>query len=976
MEFAPDGRLFILERTGAVKIYKNGSLLSEPFVTLPAASNGDRGLIGVTFDPEFETNRYVYFYYAGSDNYNYLVRFDASGDVATEPATILFQTTTPSERLHVGGSIDFGPDGKLYLAIGDNGYPPNSQNINNPFGKILRLNKNGTVPEDNPFYYDNDAQKEIWAYGFRNPWRFSFDSQTGQLIVGDVGEDTWEELNIVEGGKNYGWPTAEGVCNCGFQDPFHAYLHTGPSSAVTAGPIYRNTMFPENYQGDLFFGDYGQGFIRTYDFESNTESDFDTEAGPVVDIKIGQDGSLYVLTIFPGEIVRYSYSEGNHPPAVFINADTLQGALPLAVNFNSGGTFDPEGDPLTYLWDFGDGTTSSLANPTKIYTTRGSYTAKVTVSDGVSEVISQSITIQAGTPPVLTFISPDEGFTYRAEDIISYEASAVDEFGQVIPDENFITEILHHRGSHIHPHEGPLTGVNSGEFYIPAIGKADPDQWYEIKITAIDNDGLSTTNSRLVYPELSSYTVDSTIPNSTILIDGSPWLTPKEVSGLIGFEQELSVNFIQDISGTLYRFSSWEHGGERTQTISMPQVPETFLVNLTPTTPYVAEYFDNINLEGDPILTQDEININYLWEYGPPEDLLPQDNFSVRWSKTENFVGGEYEFSLTTDDGMRVFLDGNIIYDAWFDQSPTNHIFTTSITPGEHTLVVEYYENEWEARAAFEYRKTGETPPPPDDFYTLEMWNWEGQSPPTFPTTDPIISSAVNEINEDWGQNAPYPELSEDKFMARWTKQIDFESGIYVFETVSDDGVRVMIDGETIINEWNDHGATLHTSEQLLAAGNHTVVVEYYENGWDAVANFNFNKKTDSLPIPADIYRAEYWNVSGFGIPAREADYIEEVEVVNFDWGQGSPAPGIGVDKFVVRFSSIQTFENGVYKIQTTTDDGVRVYIDGELVIDNWTDHGSTIDEFTYTLNGEHEVVMEYYENGWDAVCVLDFLLQ
>src|SRR3989338_8047415 len=140
-EFAPDGRIFILERAGAVRIYKNGALLATPFVTLPSATTGDRGLTGIVFDPNFASNHYVYFYYtSSSDLHNRLVRYHAEGDTAHEAGTVLYETLTPSHLLHIGGTVRFGPDGKIYLSIGDNGTSGNSQDLSTPFGKIIRLN--------------------------------------------------------------------------------------------------------------------------------------------------------------------------------------------------------------------------------------------------------------------------------------------------------------------------------------------------------------------------------------------------------------------------------------------------------------------------------------------------------------------------------------------------------------------------------------------------------------------------------------------------------------------------------------------------------------------------------------------------------------------------------------------------------------------------------------------------------------------
>ena len=252
-EIAPDGRIFILERSGKIKIVKDGELLPTPFADLPSENTGDRGLIGIAFDPEFgQTNHYVYFYYTGHDLLNHLVRFSADQDVATNGPIELFRTSSPSHELHVGGSIRFGPDGKLYFAVGDNGNGFLAQDLSNPHGKILRINKDGSIPADNPFADQPGKLGAIWAYGFRNPWRFQFDSATGRLYVGDVGDFTWEEVNRIVKGGNYGWPVHEGFCTsgcAGYVDPLYAYPHAGESAAVTGGPVYRGADVPPRVPG-------------------------------------------------------------------------------------------------------------------------------------------------------------------------------------------------------------------------------------------------------------------------------------------------------------------------------------------------------------------------------------------------------------------------------------------------------------------------------------------------------------------------------------------------------------------------------------------------------------------------------------------------------------------------------------------------------------------------------------------------------
>ena len=184
-DIAPDGRIFVLERAGKVKVIKNGQLLAQPFADLPSAASGDRGLLGIAFDPHFgQANHYVYFYYTGLDLLNHLVRFDASGDVGAEGPYQIFATQSPSQLLHVGGSIAFGPDGKLYLAVGDNGYPANAQDLSNPARQDPAHQRRRIDPIRQPFLRPGFGKLgAIWAYGFRNPWRFQFDTATGNCTA-------------------------------------------------------------------------------------------------------------------------------------------------------------------------------------------------------------------------------------------------------------------------------------------------------------------------------------------------------------------------------------------------------------------------------------------------------------------------------------------------------------------------------------------------------------------------------------------------------------------------------------------------------------------------------------------------------------------------------------------------------------------------------------------------------------------------
>jgi aldose sugar dehydrogenase len=318
--FLPDGRILIAEKTGAIKVYDNGQLQSQPAITLPVRSDWSRGLAGIEVDPDFETNGYVYASYINTDNIETLSRLtvtDPTADVlAIDPKSevILLQGDQQAADDHHGGDIHFGPDGKLYWSVGDNGWnhtamgviSQNSQNLSNIYGKILRLNPDGSAPTDNPFYNTPGAVQQIYAYGFRNPFRFAF-TPDGKMLVGDVGESTWEEVDNVVAGGNYGWPLAEGPCNgigntscstpSSYVNPIYSYLHNGQTSSV--GSVLE-------FDNKVFVADFSQGWIRQLTFNSDYSqlvavSPFDEEAGTTVRLAEGPDGNLYQLTIFDGD---------------------------------------------------------------------------------------------------------------------------------------------------------------------------------------------------------------------------------------------------------------------------------------------------------------------------------------------------------------------------------------------------------------------------------------------------------------------------------------------------------------------------------------------------------------------------------------------------------------------------------------------------------------------------------------------------
>jgi glucose/arabinose dehydrogenase len=322
MAIAPDGRVFVCQQGGQLRVIKDGSLLPTPFVTLTVSSIGERGLLGVAFDPAFDTNQFVYVYYtATSPNiHNRVSRFTANGDVARAGSEFILLDLEPlGATNHNGGAIHFGQDGKLYVAVGDNAVGTNSQTLSNRLGKMLRVNSNGTIPSDNPFFDDaTSVNRVIWTLGLRNPFTFAVQSGSGRIFINDVGEGAWEEINDGVSGANYGWPETEGPTDDPrFKSPLYAYdRRTTDDCAISGGAFYNpaTAQFPAEYVGAYFFADFCGGWIQRLDPLSEEVNGFATGISLPVDLKVADDGSLYYLARGGGGVL-YRISSTDPAPS-------------------------------------------------------------------------------------------------------------------------------------------------------------------------------------------------------------------------------------------------------------------------------------------------------------------------------------------------------------------------------------------------------------------------------------------------------------------------------------------------------------------------------------------------------------------------------------------------------------------------------------------------------------------------------------
>ena len=595
-KFAPDGSIYIAEKAGAIRHYAGGVLTT--LITVPTPTDYERGLLGLELDANFTINHYLYASYTNSDGFSRLSRFTVTGETIDPASEFVFlKLNQPSDIYHNGNDVHIGPDGKVWWSVGDGQVPANAQSLQSGHGKMLRFDTDGTSANDNPWHGDGSKIDQIYALGFRNPFRFTF-LPNGKAIVGDVGLDSYEELDVIENGGNYGWPQYEGACgSCGYVNPVFQYAHNGQNSSISAVATYTGSTFGPEYKNAVFYGDYARGTLRYLKFDASyssvlSDNAFEPAAGTIVDIQTGPDGNLYYASIFSGTITKVAPSGGNRAPIAQATGTPTAGLAPLDVAFSSAGSNDPEGVPLTYNWIFGDGATSTVANPNHIFTVNGTYTVTLTVSDGVK-------TAQAFTPvtvgnrlptPVIT--TPITGTKYNAGDTISYAGTATDPEDGDLPASAYSWQIVLHHSEHIHPYLGPIIGVKAGSFTIDRGTNNEATTWYSIELTVTDSGGLKTLTTRAVNPNLSTMTIQSAIPGAQFTVDGRLFTGQYISPEVVGVEHGLSVPSPQTISGQNYRFLSWSDGGAQTHVYRVPAANATVTSSVFQTFPVPSPWTD------------------------------------------------------------------------------------------------------------------------------------------------------------------------------------------------------------------------------------------------------------------------------------------------------------------------------------------------------------------------------------------------
>ncbi len=734
MAFAPDGRLYITQKNGQVLIYDGTQLLPDPFITVDVDVTNERGLSGIAFHPEYEQNNFFYLYYTvPGENRNRLSRFTANGDVSLPGSEeILLELDPLSGTIHNGGAMVFGNDGKLYLAVGDGANPDNAQSLNNLLGKILRLNPDGSIPEDNPYYNNaSGLNRAIFALGFRNPFTMTV-SEEGRIFVNDVGQETWEEVNEVMAGSNYGWPQTEGPSNGSsvpdnYRDPVHFYSHDD-GCAILGGAFYDPQLlrFPEKYHGMYFYADYCDGYINVIDPDSGELLEtFATSINRPLALQFASDGSLFMLE-----------RAGQGGGSVEDNTETNEGSLWQITFTDNGLPFigkSPESvtvsvgedayffinasgaEPLAYTWFMnneivGENSPELILNGVTLADNGAEITCRVENNQGTvfSDPAILNVTDNQRPEPVIN--QPVTNAMYRAGDLITFSGTASDPEDGNLAADNLTWWIDFHHDQHTHPALDPVSAVSGGTFEVPRVGEISSNVWFRIYLRAEDSQGLARTTFTEVHPYTSEVSIRSDPPGLLVNADGRDVISPFDYTGVEGVIRTVAPARSQFRDGKLYVFAGWPDNSEETLRSFTTPVEDSVI-----TIPYIEVplgdgegltgryYNQSRSMEGAPDLIRKDTEVFFDWLDGAPAPEIGADNFTVRWDgHILAPFSGVFTFSVVADDGVRLYINNNILVNAWIPQAATEYQATMELVQGQmYDVRIEYFEDGGQAVMKF-----------------------------------------------------------------------------------------------------------------------------------------------------------------------------------------------------------------------------------------------------------------------------------
>ncbi|MBA3699219.1 MAG: PQQ-dependent sugar dehydrogenase [Planctomycetes bacterium] len=985
MTFAPDGRLFLCEKPGRVRVIKNGALLATPFADFTSVvdNTNERGLMSVCFDPSFSSNNWVYVYYTrkeGTRRFHRVGRYTASGDVASGGESVIIDLSDlGGAGNHNGGGLRFGQDGKLYISTGENANGANAQNTGNQLGKLLRINKDGSIPTDNPNY--NNANytgnnRAIVALGLRNAFTLAVQRTTGLLYVNDVGA-SYEEIhrydtNVAPIHRNYGWSTIDGpigsqTAPSGYANPVHAYNTN--KSAICGGDFYNplspgGDAFPSSYTGKYFFCDY-TGWIKYLDPSSGTRTDFATSVARPIDVEIAPDGALWYIaragmgggsdadntSTTNGSLWRMRWTGGGQANRVAfiqqpstINAGaTISPAVRVAIQDSSGNTVTSSTATVTVAIGTNPGG-ATLAGTTTVAAVNGvatfsnlslnnvgsGYTLTVS-SSGLSGATSSTFNVQAQVAtPVIT---PDGG-SYSGPVWVQITTATS---GTTI---RYTTDGSTPNGSSS-TYSGPFqrTATTTVRAYATRSDFSDST----VALATISVNGAT------------AYGIDYRPPVTGIAMPAAVTGTmPGTLSGTGVFSTASSLTVKPGVVPYDMINPLWSDNADKRRWVALPGTAKIGF-NATgeftwPGGTVLVKHFEIAKSGGGTRRLETRVLVL---------DAAGTNGYGV----TYKWRADNSEADLVAAGGQDEVLSDVAGSPTWRypsrDQCLQCHTTTAGFVLGPKTR---------QLNRSYAY-------PSGRSDNQLRTWNYlqmfsnridEGaiaglRKLVSITDTGASVETRVRSYLDSNCAGCHRPGGSGAAFDTRFDVAMDQQAIIHgdLRDALGISGAKVVVPRDLAKSVMHLRMQSNDPVRRMPPVGRNVV----HSAAVDLIAQW-----IGALPNGSGL-TGEYWTNQDKTFTGT-ATVTRTDAVVDFTWGNGSPDAAITADKFTVRWTGkVQPAVSETYTFFTTTDDGVRLWVNNQLVIDQWVDQAPTESSGSIALTGgtQYDVKLEYFENGGGA---------
>lgn len=524
-----DGRALVTLQNGRVLAVREGSPAVEILQVADVDDAGERGLLGIAVEPSLSGAGWIYLYYTrgAETTHNRLARYWLDGDTVVGGESIVYDWPPIGNAIwHMGGALAFGGDGLLYVGVGDHQRSDRAKSLSSAFGKIHRLTPDGGVPSDNPFVDVVGALPTIWAFGLRNPYDLTLDPESGALLINDVGDATWEEINLGGGGADYGWPASEGMAvSAGETAPVYAYTHSGGACAITGGAFAPSTALglPEAYRRKYFFADFCAGWMRYLDPQTGAIATFATDLDFPTAVEIDAQSRILYLSRgsaepgagAEGELVRL---ESALDPALLPQITAQPADAVAAVGESASFRVEATGQTSLQWLRNGvalPGATGAELELDAVVAGDGGARFQARLANAYGSVATREaiLVLTDDRRPVPEILAPAVGSLFDPGGTLAFSGTANDPEEGALAPARLSWRIDFRHDDHAHPFFPETAGIASGAVAIPAGAHGPGLTWFEVRLTAVDAEGRSATATRAVFPRAAvEGTLDGVLP--------------------------------------------------------------------------------------------------------------------------------------------------------------------------------------------------------------------------------------------------------------------------------------------------------------------------------------------------------------------------------------------------------------------------------------------------------------------------------